>query len=110
MDNQKLTNVAIAQQPTLSYMAVRPRPLLDAVLGIFTAGFLGLCVVYCAETGRNTIATPRELDAVSRYPLLATVSAGLIPATGGLKSKPAEQERKGRTVIVHTTRPLTAHT
>jgi uncharacterized protein involved in exopolysaccharide biosynthesis len=108
MDNQKLTNVAIAQQPTLSYTAVRPRPLLDAVLGIFTAGFLGLCVVYCAETGRNTIATPRELDSISRYPLLATVSAGLITTTCAAQTK-TEQEPKVRTVIIHTTRPLTAH-
>jgi uncharacterized protein involved in exopolysaccharide biosynthesis len=108
MDSQKLTNVAIAQQPTLSYTPVRPKPLLDAALGIFTATFLGLCAVYCAETGRSTIATPRELDTVSRYPLLATVSAGLIPS-GLALGKPPEAERKGRTMIVHTTRPLSLH-
>ena len=109
MDNQKLTNVAIAQEPTLSYTAVRPRPLLDVVLGIFSAIFLGLCVVYCAETGRNTIATPRELDSISRYPSLATVSAGLISTGSGAGSKLALEKRKGRTMIVHTTRPLSLH-
>ena len=107
MDNQKLTNVAIAQQPTLSSIAVRPRPLLDGALGIFTALFLGLCVIYCAETGRSTIATPRELDTVTRYPLLATVSAGLIQSPTGPQVQTVEAGRKERTMIIHTTRPLT---
>jgi len=29
--------------------------------------------VYLAESGRTTVATPRELDGISRYPILATV-------------------------------------
>jgi hypothetical protein len=73
MDEQKLMNIAVAQHPTLSYVVTRPKPLLNALLGAVTALFLGLSAVYFAETGRTTIATPRELDAVSRYPLLATV-------------------------------------
>jgi uncharacterized protein involved in exopolysaccharide biosynthesis len=73
MDQQKLLNVVVAQQPTLSYLAKSPRPLVNAVLGTVTALFLALCAVYLAENGRNAIATPRELDAISRYPVLATV-------------------------------------
>jgi uncharacterized protein involved in exopolysaccharide biosynthesis len=84
MDEQKLLNVAVAQQPTLSYLADRPKPVLNAVLGAVTSLLLGLCAVYFAETGRTTIATPRELEGVSRYPLLATVPriswwAGYLP-------------------------------
>jgi uncharacterized protein involved in exopolysaccharide biosynthesis len=73
MDDQKLLNVAIAQAPTLSYSPDRPKPVTNAVLGAVTSLVLGLCAVYFAETGRTTIATPRELEGVSRYPLLATV-------------------------------------
>jgi uncharacterized protein involved in exopolysaccharide biosynthesis len=73
MDEQKLINVAIAQQPTLSYAPVAPRPLSNALLGTVTSLFLGFCVVYLAESGRSTIATPRELDGLSRYPVLATI-------------------------------------
>jgi hypothetical protein len=73
MDEHNLMNVAVAQRPTLTYLAARPKPLLNALLGGVTSLFLGLCAVYFAEIGRNTIATPRELDAISRYPLLATV-------------------------------------
>jgi uncharacterized protein involved in exopolysaccharide biosynthesis len=50
MDEQELLNVAIAQQPTLSHLPVRPRPFVNAVLGFVTALFLGLCAVYFVET------------------------------------------------------------
>jgi uncharacterized protein involved in exopolysaccharide biosynthesis len=73
MDEHKLLNVAVAQQPTVSYEAERPKPLIYGALGFVTAMFLGLCAVYFAETSRSTIATPRELDVASRYPVLATV-------------------------------------
>jgi uncharacterized protein involved in exopolysaccharide biosynthesis len=73
MDEQKLINVAVAQKPTLSYLPVSPKPVSNAVLGAVTSLFLALCAVYLAESGRTTIATPRELDGVSRYPVLATL-------------------------------------
>ena len=73
MDEQKLINVAVAQQPTLSYAAVAPKPISNAILGTVTSLFLAMCAVYLAESGRNTVATPRELDSVSRYPVLATL-------------------------------------
>jgi protein tyrosine kinase modulator len=73
MDEQKLINVAVAQKPTLSYIPVSPKPLSTLALGLVTSLFLGLCVVYLAESGRTTFATPRELDSISRYPVLATM-------------------------------------
>jgi hypothetical protein len=73
MDEQQLMNVGVAQQPTLSYVAERPKPLMNVLLGVVTSLILGLCAVYFAETGRHTIATPREMDRFSRYLVLATV-------------------------------------
>ncbi len=73
MDEQKLLNVAVAQKPTWSYGAVSPKPISNAVLGAVTSIFLALCAVYFAESGRSTIVTPRELDNISRYPVLATL-------------------------------------
>lgn len=73
MDEQKLINVAVAQKPTLSYAAIAPKPVSNAVLGAVTSLFLAMCAVYLAESGRSTVATPRELDSVSRYPVLATL-------------------------------------
>jgi uncharacterized protein involved in exopolysaccharide biosynthesis len=94
MDEQKLINVAVAQQPTLSYAAISPKPLSNLVLGAATSFFLAICGIYLAESGRNTIATPRELDCVSRYPVLATLPRislweGPILESGRVKTKTA---------------------
>lgn len=73
MDEHKLLNIAVAQQATISYAPVKPKRLLTLALGSLTALFAGFCLVYFAEAGRSTVATPRELDSLSRYPVLATV-------------------------------------
>ena len=90
MDEQKLLNVAVAQRPTLSYAPVQPKPFMNIVLGSTTAFFLGCCAIYFAEMGRNTIATPRELDVVSRYPLLATVPRFNVRRRSGAVGPPVE--------------------
>ena len=104
MDQRGLMNVVVAQEPTLSFSPARPKPLLNAMLGIVTALFLGFCAIYLAETGRNTLATPRELDAASRYPILATVAMANVR---GYVTEPEALEggRNLASVIVHTTRP-----
>jgi uncharacterized protein involved in exopolysaccharide biosynthesis len=73
MDEQKLLNVAVAERPTKSYQAIAPKPVQSAVLGVVTSLFFAVCLVYLAEGARNSVATPRELDAASRYPVLATI-------------------------------------
>lgn len=73
MDANKLLNVAVAQSPTFSITPFRPKPVVDLILGSFTAVFLACFMVFFAEMGRATIATPRELDRLSQFPVLATV-------------------------------------
>lgn len=89
MDEHQLLNIAVAQQPTAYHAPVRPKPVTNAMFGTVTALFIGFCVVYFAETGRNTVATPRELDAISNYPVLATVprmaSIDAVTIRSGLK-------------------------
>jgi uncharacterized protein involved in exopolysaccharide biosynthesis len=104
MDQHGLMNVVVAQEPTVSYAPARPRPLVNAALGAMTALFLGLCGVYLAEAGRNTVATPRELDAVSAYPILATLSMAPLPEYATELPLP-EGDRNFTSVVVHTTRP-----
>ena len=105
MDERGLMNVVIAQQPTRSYLPAQPKPLTNVMLGMVTAVFLGLCAVYVAETGRNTVATPRELDAASRYPVLATLSAVSGQIVCGVEGTVVDRERALPSMIVHTTRP-----
>lgn len=73
MNESRLLNVAVAQNPTFSITPFRPKPLITLVLGSFTAVFLASFMIFFAETGRRTIAYPRDLDLLSAQPLLATV-------------------------------------
>jgi uncharacterized protein involved in exopolysaccharide biosynthesis len=73
MDEGKLLNVAVAQQPTLSYEVARPRRLATILVALGASIILGLSLVYFSEVTRSSIATPREFDQFSRHPLLATV-------------------------------------
>ncbi len=76
MDQQQLVNVAVAERPTFTAKPYRPQVLLNLALGTFTALFLGAAVVFFAELGRETVAAPYELEAISAAPVLATVPYG----------------------------------
>jgi uncharacterized protein involved in exopolysaccharide biosynthesis len=76
MNQEGLINIGLAQSPTFSLSPVRPRPLIDSVLGVFTSLFLACFAVFLADANRQTIASPAELQGVSPYPLLATVALG----------------------------------
>jgi hypothetical protein len=100
MDDRGLMNVVVAQQPTLSYLPAGPKRLTNAVLGMVTGLFLGLCAVYLAEAGRNTIATPRELEAASRYLVLATLPIISLLAAESSESAELEPERAPLSMIL----------
>lgn len=78
MNEDRLLNVAVQQNPTYSVIPFRPRPVVDIVLGGFTAVFLASFMVFFAEMGRETFANAGELERVTRYPVLATVPLELI--------------------------------
>jgi uncharacterized protein involved in exopolysaccharide biosynthesis len=78
MDRQQLVNVAVAERPTYSATRHSPHYGVSLVLGLFAAVFLGGCAIFFAEVGRDTIAAPWELEAISEAPVLATV-----PVVGG---------------------------
>lgn len=87
MNENGFINIAVAQSPSFSLSPVRPRPLVDSVLGFITSLFLACFAVYAAETSRRTIGSPTELGAVSRYPLLATVAFRPIDAPAATGSR-----------------------
>ncbi|MGB7264118.1 MAG: Wzz/FepE/Etk N-terminal domain-containing protein [Terracidiphilus sp.] len=73
MNASRLLNVAVAQNPTYSLTPYRPKPLLDTVLGTFTAVFFATFLVFFAEIGRNTFSSSREVETILRFPVLADV-------------------------------------
>jgi uncharacterized protein involved in exopolysaccharide biosynthesis len=73
LDAHKFLNVNVLESPTLPYTAARPKPLLNALLGIPSAAFLAIVLVYLAESSRKTFATPYEVEAAIGQPVLAAV-------------------------------------
>lgn len=73
MDARKLLNVTIMENPTLSYRAARPRPLLNLALGVPTALFFAVAVLYLMEAGRTTFAAPYELEEAIQGFVVATI-------------------------------------
>ena len=72
LDQQKISNVAIAETPTLPYVPSKPNVPLNLALGIALAGFLSLGVAFGAEYFRDTVEQPRELEELTGLPVLAT--------------------------------------
>jgi len=73
MDEHELLNVAVVQYPTYSPTPVHPKPLMDTILAVLSAVFVGAFAVFLAENGRRTFASRYELEAASAFPVLASV-------------------------------------
>lgn len=91
MNEDRLLNIAVAQFPTFSQTPIRPKPVVNIVLGCFTGMFMASFVVFFAEMGRGTIATPREVDRLLKAPLLATL--------------PLDRARRADHAELHSERP-----
>jgi len=73
LDRQKITNVTIAEPPTVSQIPSSPNRSMNMVLGVVLAGFLSLGSVFTAEMLSDSIQTPRQLEALTGAHVLATV-------------------------------------
>ena len=97
MDERKLVNIAVAETPTSAFSPTSPKPRLNAALGLLTALFLAAGAVYLAESSRTTIASARELESFSRYPVLATapqdIRVARKPWSGFKKQRASRSER-----------------
>jgi uncharacterized protein involved in exopolysaccharide biosynthesis len=74
LDRQKITNVSIAEAPTVAQIPTSPNRPLNLVLGLVLAGFLSIASVFSAEMLTDVVYTPRQLEALAGAPVLATVA------------------------------------
>lgn len=81
MNEHKVLNVAVAQQPTFSDIPVSPRPLRDGVLTAGTGLLLASFVVFVVHNNQERSSERfLKLEAVRRYPVLVNGSASITGA------------------------------
>jgi uncharacterized protein involved in exopolysaccharide biosynthesis len=73
LDQNKITNVALAEMPVVSRAPVRPNRWLTLGLGLFLGLFVSLTAVFVAELMRDTVHTPRELESLAGVPVIAAI-------------------------------------
>lgn len=73
MDQQKITNVSIAEAPAVAHIPTSPNRPLNLMAGVLLAAFVGLGCAFSAELFSDTVHTPRQLEAMTGITVLATV-------------------------------------
>ncbi len=76
LDQNKITNVSVAEAPMRSQLPVRPNRPMNLVLGIFLGVLLSLGGVVVAEFLRDTVLTPQELETLTGKPVLVSIPKG----------------------------------
>lgn len=72
LDNAKMFDVTLVQQPIASAEPVRPKPVLYMAVGIAFAVFLGILLALYADTSAEQVFTPSQLDQLSGLRTIAT--------------------------------------
>jgi uncharacterized protein involved in exopolysaccharide biosynthesis len=87
MDQNKITNVALAEKPLPRRTPASPNRRLIIGLGLFLALLVSLTMVLVAEVVRDTVHTPRELELMAEIPVIATFQFQPAVSTARSRSK-----------------------
>jgi uncharacterized protein involved in exopolysaccharide biosynthesis len=73
LDQNKITNVSVAEAPVQPQLPVKPNRPLNLILGVFLGALLAIGSVVVAEFLRDTVLTPRELEVLTGSRVLASL-------------------------------------
>ena len=73
LDQNKITNVSVAEAPIQPQLPVRPNRPMNLILGVFLGILLSGGSVVLAEFMRDTVLTPRELETLTGQRVLASL-------------------------------------
>jgi uncharacterized protein involved in exopolysaccharide biosynthesis len=73
LDQNKITNVSVAEAPAQPQLPARPNRPLNVTLGIVLGLLLSAASVFVVELMRDTVTTPRELEALTGQRVLVSV-------------------------------------
>jgi uncharacterized protein involved in exopolysaccharide biosynthesis len=73
LDQNKITNVSVAEAPAQPQLPVRPNRPLNLILGVVLGAMLSVGSVFVVELMRDTVLTPRDLEALTGKRVLVSV-------------------------------------
>jgi uncharacterized protein involved in exopolysaccharide biosynthesis len=73
LDEKKITNISIVEPPMVPIIPNRTNQILVVVIGLMSGLLLAFGSAFLTEMMRETFLTPRELQAFTGYPVVATV-------------------------------------
>jgi uncharacterized protein involved in exopolysaccharide biosynthesis len=73
LDENKITNVSVAEAPAQPQLPVRPNRPLNMILGVFLGALLSVGSVFIVELMRDTVLTPRELESLTGKKVLVSM-------------------------------------
>jgi uncharacterized protein involved in exopolysaccharide biosynthesis len=73
LDQNKITNVSVAEAPFQPQLPIKPNRPMNLLLGVFLGVLLSIGSVLIAEFLRDTVLTPRELEALTGQKVLASL-------------------------------------
>jgi uncharacterized protein involved in exopolysaccharide biosynthesis len=73
LDEKKITNISIAEAPVISRTANNSNQILVVVVGLLSGLLLAFGSAFVLELLRESFLTPRELQAFTGYPVVATI-------------------------------------
>lgn len=73
LDQNKITNVSVAETPSQPQLPVKPNRPLNLILGAFLGVLLSVGSVVVAEFMRDTVLTPRDLELLTGQRVLASL-------------------------------------
>jgi uncharacterized protein involved in exopolysaccharide biosynthesis len=74
LNRQKSANISVIQEATIPVEPVRPRKLLNIMLGLFLGALAGLGLAFVAELSAQGLSTPGRVERVLGLPVLTTIS------------------------------------
>lgn len=96
LDQNKITNVSVAEAPFQPQLPVRPNRPLNLILGVFLGVILSIGTVVLAEFLRDTVLTPRELEVLTGQRVLAalpTTRRNRVRLSGPMEEAPTKASR-----------------
>ncbi len=74
LETQQLSNISIVQKPTMTIDNVRPRRLLNVIMGFFLAIFGGITFAFILEYLDDSFKKPEDVERGLGLPVLAAIA------------------------------------